>query len=119
MFLSHLVGVFQQWRRYNNSLRELNRLGDRELADIGITRGDIPRVAWENSEQLIGSEFPTDSARPTAGAFVFCRASSDRARQAPSMPLDLSTPAADGPVSTLMKALAASASLAAVLSPTT
>ena len=50
MFLSHLVGVYQQWRRYNNSLRELNRLGDRELADIGITRGDIPRVAWENSE---------------------------------------------------------------------
>jgi uncharacterized protein YjiS (DUF1127 family) len=46
MFLTH-----QQWRRYNNSLRELNRLGDRELADIGITRGDIPRVAWENSEQ--------------------------------------------------------------------
>jgi uncharacterized protein YjiS (DUF1127 family) len=50
MFLTHIVGVFQQWRRYNTSLRELNRLGDRELADIGITRGDIPRVAWENSE---------------------------------------------------------------------
>ena len=50
MFLSHVVGVFQQWRRYNQSLRELNRLGDRELADIGITRGDIPRVAWESSE---------------------------------------------------------------------
>ena len=51
MFLSHLVGVFQQWRRYNQSLRELNRLGDRELADIGITRGDIPRVAWNSSER--------------------------------------------------------------------
>jgi uncharacterized protein YjiS (DUF1127 family) len=50
MFLSHLVGVYRQWRRYNQSLRELNRLGDRELADIGITRGDIPRVAWEASE---------------------------------------------------------------------
>jgi uncharacterized protein YjiS (DUF1127 family) len=50
MFLSHLVGVYRQWRRYNRSLRELNRLGDRELADIGITRGDIPRVAWESSE---------------------------------------------------------------------
>ena len=50
MFLSHLVGVFRQWRRYNQSLRELNRLGDRELADIGITRGDIPRVAWDSSE---------------------------------------------------------------------
>ena len=51
MFLSHLVGVFRQWRRYNQSFRELNRLGDRELADIGITRGDIPRVAWDNSER--------------------------------------------------------------------
>jgi uncharacterized protein YjiS (DUF1127 family) len=52
MFLSQLVGVFRQWRRYNQSLRELNRLGDRELADIGITRGDIPRVAWDNSELI-------------------------------------------------------------------
>jgi uncharacterized protein YjiS (DUF1127 family) len=51
MFLTHLVGVYRQWRRYNQSLRELNRLGDRELADIGITRGDIPRVAWETSER--------------------------------------------------------------------
>ena len=51
MFLSHLLGAFRQWRRYNQSLRELNRLGDRELADIGITRGDIPRVAWDNSER--------------------------------------------------------------------
>ena len=50
MFLSQIVGVFHQWRRYNESLRELNRLGDRELADIGITRGDIPRVAWQSSE---------------------------------------------------------------------
>jgi uncharacterized protein YjiS (DUF1127 family) len=51
MFLSHLVSAFRQWRRYNRSLSELNRLGDRELADIGITRGDIPRVAWESSER--------------------------------------------------------------------
>jgi uncharacterized protein YjiS (DUF1127 family) len=51
MFLTHLVGVFQQWRRYNESLRQLNQLGDRELADLGMTRGDIPRVAWESSER--------------------------------------------------------------------
>ena len=50
MILSHLVDIFRQWRRYNESLRELNRLADRELADIGMTRGDIPRVAWETSE---------------------------------------------------------------------
>ncbi len=51
MFLTHIVHAFQQWRRYNKSFSELNRLGDRELADIGITRNDIPRVAWENSER--------------------------------------------------------------------
>jgi uncharacterized protein YjiS (DUF1127 family) len=50
MFLSHLIGVLRQWGRYNQSLRELNRLGDRELADIGITRGDIPRVAWDSAD---------------------------------------------------------------------
>jgi uncharacterized protein YjiS (DUF1127 family) len=43
MFLSHVVNVWRQWRRYNQSLRELNRLGDRELSDIGIT--------WESSER--------------------------------------------------------------------
>ena len=51
MFLSHLISAYRQWRRYNRSVRELNRLGDRELADIGISRGDIPRVAWESSER--------------------------------------------------------------------
>ena len=42
-----LVRMLRVWRRYNDSLRELNRLEDRELADIGITRGDIHRIAWE------------------------------------------------------------------------
>ena len=51
MILFHIVGAYRQWRRYNKSLSELNRLGDRELADIGISRGDIPRVAWESSER--------------------------------------------------------------------
>jgi uncharacterized protein YjiS (DUF1127 family) len=41
-----IVRFFQAWRRYNKSLTELNRLGDRELADIGISRSDIQRVAW-------------------------------------------------------------------------
>jgi uncharacterized protein YjiS (DUF1127 family) len=37
------------WRSYDRSLRELGRLGDRELADIGISRSDIQRIAWENA----------------------------------------------------------------------
>ena len=52
MFLSHLIGIYRQWRRYNDSVRELGRLSNRELADIGISRGDIHRAAWEASERL-------------------------------------------------------------------
>lgn len=48
MFLSILRFV-QAWKRYNESLRELSQLGDRELADIGISRSDIPRVAWDTA----------------------------------------------------------------------
>ena len=47
--LSHLIRLFRTWRNYERSLGELSRLGDRELADIGIVRSDIPRIAWENS----------------------------------------------------------------------
>jgi uncharacterized protein YjiS (DUF1127 family) len=43
---ANLVRLIRQWKRYNQSLTELSRLGDRELADIGISRSDIHRVAW-------------------------------------------------------------------------
>ena len=41
-----IVRLIRQWKRYNQSLAELSRLGDRELADIGVSRSDIHRVAW-------------------------------------------------------------------------
>jgi uncharacterized protein YjiS (DUF1127 family) len=43
---ANIVRFIREWKRYNQSLSELSRLGDRELADIGISRSDIPRVAW-------------------------------------------------------------------------
>ena len=46
-----ILNFIQAWKRYNASLRELYSLGDRELADIGITRSDIPRIAWENANR--------------------------------------------------------------------
>ena len=33
------------WRRYRDAMRELSRMSDRELSDIGIRRGDIEFVA--------------------------------------------------------------------------
>ena len=49
--LAAIVRFFREWSRYSRSVSELNRLGDRELADIGISRSDIPRLAWESAHR--------------------------------------------------------------------
>jgi uncharacterized protein YjiS (DUF1127 family) len=46
MLLS-IVRFFHAVREYYRNLGELSNLSDRELADIGITRSDIPRLAAE------------------------------------------------------------------------
>jgi uncharacterized protein YjiS (DUF1127 family) len=43
---ANLIRLIREWKGYNQSLSELSRLGDHELADIGISRSDIHRVAW-------------------------------------------------------------------------
>jgi len=35
------------WKRYNRTVTELQALTNRELADLGIARADITRVARE------------------------------------------------------------------------
>jgi uncharacterized protein YjiS (DUF1127 family) len=50
MLLTNLIRFLQRWRRYNRSMRELSQLTDRELADIGLTRGNIPATAWEAAQ---------------------------------------------------------------------
>ena len=50
MFAS-LVRFYNEWKRYNRSLNELSRLGDHELADIGISRSEIQSVAWKAAQQ--------------------------------------------------------------------
>lgn len=42
-----LIKRYDRWRRYNQTLAELNGLSNRELADLGISRSDIDRVARE------------------------------------------------------------------------
>lgn len=51
MLLSNLIRAFRTWRRYQESLRELSLLGDRELSDIGISRSEIPAVAWDAARE--------------------------------------------------------------------
>ncbi|HEX4194998.1 MAG TPA: DUF1127 domain-containing protein, partial [Stellaceae bacterium] len=40
--LQHLQGAYSDWRRRQAAYDELSALDDRSLADIGITRADIP-----------------------------------------------------------------------------
>jgi uncharacterized protein YjiS (DUF1127 family) len=40
---------FGNWRRYRNTCNELYRMSDRELNDIGISRGDIPFIARQST----------------------------------------------------------------------
>ena len=49
MLLS-IINFFKSWKRYGVAVQELSNLSDRELADIGITRSDIPRLAWEHAQ---------------------------------------------------------------------
>ena len=46
---SSIARFLHAWKRYGVAMDELSHLSDRELADIGITRTDIPRIAWEQS----------------------------------------------------------------------
>lgn len=36
-----------RWQRYNRTVAELESLSNRDLADLGMTRHDIPRIARE------------------------------------------------------------------------
>jgi uncharacterized protein YjiS (DUF1127 family) len=50
MFTS-IARLFHEWKRYRAVRRELSHLSDRELADIGITRSDIDRVATGQADR--------------------------------------------------------------------
>lgn len=41
---TNLRSTFIRWRRVRQAEYELSQLDDRELSDLGISRGDIPRV---------------------------------------------------------------------------
>jgi len=41
------------WREHRDTIKQLNRLTDKELADIGITRGDIDRLVWQEEDKTM------------------------------------------------------------------
>ena len=66
--------AFQEWRKRERLRSELCRLTDSELADIGMTRGEIDYVASNRS--INPTVFRVDSSYgPTAGPDVYRRPS--------------------------------------------
>jgi uncharacterized protein YjiS (DUF1127 family) len=47
--LTSIARLYQAWKRHEAVRRELSHLTDRELADIGITRSDIDRIASQET----------------------------------------------------------------------
>lgn len=43
-WLNRAVAAFAEWRRQRMALRDMARLTERELADIGLSRADMLRV---------------------------------------------------------------------------
>lgn len=50
MFTS-IARLLNEWKRYSEARKELAHLSDRELADIGITRSDIDRIAHGQADR--------------------------------------------------------------------
>jgi uncharacterized protein YjiS (DUF1127 family) len=44
----NLAQSYKNWRTYRNTVAELDRLSNRDLADLGINRVDIRRVARQS-----------------------------------------------------------------------
>ncbi len=48
--LKSLTVKIAAWRRYRESVRELSRLSDRELNDLGIGRADIAALVRQSAD---------------------------------------------------------------------
>jgi len=46
-----LIAGFRAWRERQTALAEMEMMSDRELADIGLNRGDLSRVFNDNFNQ--------------------------------------------------------------------
>jgi uncharacterized protein YjiS (DUF1127 family) len=51
--LKNTYRVWAMHREFRAVLAELNGYSDRELADLGLGRGDLARVAYEEAERRI------------------------------------------------------------------
>jgi uncharacterized protein YjiS (DUF1127 family) len=49
--LATIATTLAQYHQFNAYLRRLNTYSDRQLDDMGVMRGDLTRLAWEEAER--------------------------------------------------------------------
>lgn len=64
--LTTIATALAQYHQFNTARRELEGRSDRELADMGLERGDLTRLAWEEAER----RFPLPAAETTVRPFA-------------------------------------------------
>ncbi|CAH1670098.1 MAG: DUF1127 domain-containing protein [Chelatococcus sp.] len=50
MIVTHILAKIRSYLRYRDTVRELSRLSDRELNDLGLSRWDIPFIARKHTK---------------------------------------------------------------------
>lgn len=50
-YLVRFIRYVIDWRKTRSVIRELNRLSDKELRDIGISRGEIENLIYRLEEE--------------------------------------------------------------------
>lgn len=56
-WLHRYWNYLRTWREHRNTIKQLNRLSDRELRDIGLNRDDIDRLIWlEEDKKMRGRQ---------------------------------------------------------------
>ena len=56
--ISSITRAFKRWNEYRTTVYELNRLSNRDLADLGINRCDIEFIARKHSVTKFGDALP-------------------------------------------------------------
>jgi uncharacterized protein YjiS (DUF1127 family) len=51
MFIAAVYGAIQRYFRYRSLLQSIESLDDHILSDIGINRGELSAVAWNQVER--------------------------------------------------------------------
>jgi uncharacterized protein YjiS (DUF1127 family) len=47
------INFLATWREHREAIKQLNRLTDRELKDIGLNRANIDRMVWLDEDKTM------------------------------------------------------------------